>query len=151
MVLDQQLGLISEAQLAPEECLQACPQNNEAARQVGKPIAATKQSLRYADAETASINRFGCLLCYALVSRDAKCADETTMQCRDAIKSAGALVVLSSHRWAKMLVRRQAHAFEIIVELAPAGIRKTGYQRPRFQRPHRGAEQSIGFTSLGTD
>ena len=38
------------------------------------------------------------------------------MQRRDAIKSAGALVVLSSDRWTKVLVRRQAHAFESFAE-----------------------------------
>ena len=37
------------------------------------------------------------------------------MQRRDAIESARALVVLSSDRWTKVLVRRQAHAFEIAV------------------------------------
>jgi len=50
------------------------------------------------------------------------------MQCCDAIKSARALVVLSSRGWTKMLVRRQADAFEIIVGVAQGGIRATGFQ-----------------------
>ena len=62
-----------------------------------------------------------------LINRDTNCAGETTMQCRDAIKSARALVVLSSHRWTKMLVRRQAHAFEIIVGVACAGFSTTEF------------------------
>lgn len=43
------------------------------------------------------------------------------MQCRDTIKSAGVLV-LASYRWTKMLVRRQAHAFGIIVGVASEGF-----------------------------
>jgi len=101
--------------------------------------------------ETVSINRFGRLLCYALVSWDAKCADETTMQRRDAIRSARALVVLSSHRWTEMLVRRQAHAFEIIVGVASGGIRATGLQWRSYKGRHREAWRSIRLTSMGTE
>jgi hypothetical protein len=57
--------------------------------------------------------------------RDAKCATQTTMQRRDAIKSARALVVLSSDRWTKVLVRRKAHAFESFAGMAEGGIRAT--------------------------
>ena len=44
------------------------------------------------------------------------------MQRRCAIKSARALVVLSSDGWTKVLVRRQAHAFEIVAGMAQGGI-----------------------------
>jgi len=40
--------------------------------------------------------------------RDAKCATQTTMQRRDAIKAARALVVLSSDRWTKVLEEASA-------------------------------------------
>jgi hypothetical protein len=50
------------------------------------------------------------------------------MQYREAIKSDWAMVVLSSHRRTKMLVRRQTHAFEVIVGVAQAGIRATPLQ-----------------------
>ena len=53
----------------------------------------------------------------AVVNWDASCAGKTTMQSGDAVKSARVLV-LASYRWAKMLVRRQARAFEIIVGVA---------------------------------
>ena len=89
--------------------------------------------------------------CYALTSRDAKCAGQTTMQRHEAIKSAWALVVLSSDRWTKVLVRRQAHAFEIAAGMAQGGIRATRSQRKSYKRCHTEAWQSIGRASLGTE
>jgi hypothetical protein len=47
------------------------------------------------------------------------------MQRRDAIKSAGALVVLARYRWTKMLVRRQSNDSEIIVTVARASFIST--------------------------
>ena len=51
------------------------------------------------------------------------------MQRRGALKSARALVVLPSDRWTKVLVRRQAHAFEIVVGMAQEGIRAIRFQQ----------------------
>jgi hypothetical protein len=65
------------------------------------------------------------------------------MQRRDTIKSPRALVVLSSDRWTKVLVRRQAHAFEIVVGMAQGGIRATRFQRRSYKRRDRDARQSI--------
>jgi len=73
------------------------------------------------------------------------------MQRRDTIESARALVVLSSDRWTKVLVRRQAHAFEIVVGMAQGGIRATRFQRRNYKRCDREAWQSIGLASLGTE
>jgi hypothetical protein len=50
------------------------------------------------------------------------------MQRRSAIKSARALVVLSSDGWTKVLVRRQAPAFEIGAGMAQ-GCRATRFQQ----------------------
>jgi hypothetical protein len=66
------------------------------------------------------------------------------MQRRSAIKCAWALVVLSSDRWTKVLVRRQAHAFEIVVGMAQGGIRATRFrQRRSSKRCHREAWRSM--------
>jgi hypothetical protein len=103
---DQQLALqaINEAQLILEEYLRPRPQNNE--HILDKLVD-----------------------CYALTSWDAKRAGQTTLQRRSAIKSGRALVVLSSYRWTKVLVRRQAHAFEIVVGMAQEGIRAIRFQQ----------------------
>jgi hypothetical protein len=73
------------------------------------------------------------------------------MQRRSAIKSARSLVVLSSDRWTKVLVRRQAHAFEIVVGMAKefakhnikvaaqGGIRATRLQQRSYKRCNREA------------
>src|ERR1700759_5275944 len=45
--------------------------------------------------EADSINRFRRLHCCALINRDTNCAGEAKMRCRDAIKSARALVLAS--------------------------------------------------------
>jgi hypothetical protein len=58
------------------------------------------------------------LACNALTGWDAKRAGQTTMQRRVTSKSARGLVVLSFDRWTKVLVRRQAHAFEIVAGMA---------------------------------
>jgi hypothetical protein len=55
--------------------------------------------------------------CSAVINWDASCAGETAMQLGDAIKFARVLV-MASHRWTKMLVRRQARPFEIVVGVA---------------------------------
>jgi hypothetical protein len=68
-----------------------------------------------------------------------------------AIESARALVVLSSDRWTKVLVRRQAHAFEIAVGMAQGAIRATRFQRRSYKRCDREAWQSIRLASLGTE
>jgi hypothetical protein len=78
--------------------------------------------------EAVCINRFGGLHCCAFIIWDANCVGETTMQCREAVKSGWPLVVLSSHRWTKVLVRRQGHGFEIPVGMAARGIPATGLQ-----------------------
>src|SRR5215831_11511935 len=74
--------------------------------------------------------------CSAVVDWDDNRAGETTMQCRGAIRFARAMVVLSSHRWTKMLVRRQARAFEIVVGVAQGNIRTTGLQQKNYRRRH---------------
>jgi hypothetical protein len=73
------------------------------------------------------------------------------MQRRGAVKSAWALVVLSSDRWTKVLVRRQAHAFEIVVGMVEGGIRATRFQPRSYKRWDREAWQSIGLPSPGTE
>ena len=73
------------------------------------------------------------------------------MQRRDTIKSARALVVLSPDRRTKVLVRRQAHAFEIVVGMAQGGIRATRFQRRGYKRGGREAWQSIRLTSPRTE
>ena len=73
------------------------------------------------------------------------------MQRRNAFKYARALVVLSSDRWTKMLVRRQAHAVEIVAGMAKASIPATRFRRKSHNRGHGEARQSIGLASLGTE
>jgi hypothetical protein len=74
------------------------------------------------------------------------------MQRRDTIKSERALVVLSSDRRTKVLVRRQAHAFEIVVGMAQGAIRTTRFQRRRsYKRRDREAWQSIRLASPRTE
>jgi hypothetical protein len=73
------------------------------------------------------------------------------MQRRGAIKSARAVVVLPSDRWTKVLVRRQAHAFEIVVGMAQGGIRAIGFQPRSYKRWDREAWQSIRLASPGTE
>lgn len=75
------------------------------------------------------------------------------MQRRGAIKSERALVVLSSDRWTKVLVRRQAYAFEIVAGMAQDGIRirATRYQQRSYKRCRGAAWQSIKRESLGTE
>jgi len=51
------------------------------------------------------------------------------MQSRGAIKSAVGLVVLSYHWWAKMLVRRQARALEIVAGMAVRDLLATNLWR----------------------
>ena len=53
------------------------------------------------------------------------------MQRCGAKKSAGAVVVLSSDRWTKVLVRRQAHAVEIAAGMAKGSIPETRFRRSR--------------------
>ena len=73
------------------------------------------------------------------------------MQRRGAIKSTRPVVVLSSDRWTKVLVRRQAHAFEIVVGMAQGGIRATRFrQRRSSKRCHREARRSVRRASPGT-
>ena len=45
--------------------------------------------------EADFFNRFRRLRCYVLINRNTNCAGEATMQCRDAFKSAWALVLAS--------------------------------------------------------
>jgi len=73
------------------------------------------------------------------------------MQRREASKSARAVVVLSSDRWTKVLVRGQAHAFEVVVGMAQGGIRATRFQRKSYKRCHTEARQSIRRASPGTE
>jgi hypothetical protein len=73
------------------------------------------------------------------------------MQRRGAIKSARAVVVLSSDRWTKVLVRGQAHAFEVVVGMAQGGIRATRFQRKSYKRCHTEARQSIRRASPDTE
>ena len=73
------------------------------------------------------------------------------MQRRGAIKSARAVVVLSSDRWTKVLVRRQAHAFEIVVGMAQGGIRASRFEPRSYKRWDREAWQSIRLASRGTE
>jgi hypothetical protein len=73
------------------------------------------------------------------------------MQRRGAVKSARALVVLSSDRWTTVLVRRQAHDFEIVVGMAQGGIRATRFQPRNYKRCDRETWQSIGLASPGTE
>ena len=73
------------------------------------------------------------------------------MQRHRAVKSARALVVLSSDRWTKVLVRRQAHAFEIVAGMAEGGIRATHFQRKSCERCGTEAWQSIGRASPGSE
>ena len=68
---------------------------------------------------------------------------------RGAIKSARAVVVLSSDRRTKVLVPGQAHAFEGVAGMAQGGIRATRFQGKSCERCHAEAWQSIGRT--GTD
>ena len=89
--------------------------------------------------------------CFALIRWDAKCGGQTTMQSRGAIKSARAVVVLSSDRWTKVLVPGQAHAFEIVAGMAQGGIHATRFQRKSYKRCHTEPWQSIGRASPGTD
>jgi len=44
------------------------------------------------------------------------------------------LVVLSSDRWTKVLVRRQAHAFEIVVGMDRGGIRAARFKPRSYKR-----------------
>jgi hypothetical protein len=76
--------------------------------------------------EAFLVNRFQHLHCHAL-SLDADRNRETTMQSRDAIKSTRVLVV-APDRWTQMLVRRQAHAFEIIIGMVGALCGATSLQ-----------------------
>ena len=94
---------------------------------------------------------FGRLDCYALTSWNDKRTGQTTMQRRSAIKSARSLVVLSSDRWTKVLVRRQAHAFEIVVGMAQEGLRAIRFQQRSYKRCKREARQPIKRASLGTE
>ena len=73
------------------------------------------------------------------------------MQRRDAIKSARACVVLSSDRWTKVLVRRQAHAFEIVAGMAQGGIGATRFQGRSQKRCDSEAWQSVRLASPGTE
>ena len=73
------------------------------------------------------------------------------MQRRGAVKFSRALVVLSSDRWTTVLVRRQAHAFEIVVGMAQGGVRPTRFQRSSYRRRGREGWQSIGLASPGTE
>src|SRR5882724_303200 len=98
--------------------------------------------------EANSISRFRRWHCYFLAHWLADRARKT-MQCRGAIKSAGALD-LSDYRWTKMLVRRQNHAFEIIVAVARAGSSTSDFRWGANKGPHGEAQQSAGFTSVGT-
>jgi hypothetical protein len=99
--------------------------------------------------EAHSINRFRRLHRNALINRDTNCAGEAKMQCRDATKSARILVLASD--WRKtMLVRRQAHAFEILAGVAHAGFSTTEFRWRTYKRSAGEARQSIGFTSVGT-
>ena len=84
------------------------------------------------------------------------------MPCCAAFKCEEALDV-SAHRWAKMLVRRQAHDLEIIVAVAGAGSGgkagsgskagsggKSGFRRSTNKDPHREVQQSPGCPSVGS-
>ncbi len=73
------------------------------------------------------------------------------MQRRDAVEYARALVVLSSDRWTKVLVRRQAHAVEIVAGMAKGSIPATRFRRSSYKRGYSEAWQSIGLASLGTE
>ena len=73
------------------------------------------------------------------------------MQRCGAEKSAGAVVVLSSDRWTKVLVSRQAHAFEIVAGMAQAGIGAIRCQRESHKRCRSKAWQSIGRASPRTE
>ena len=73
------------------------------------------------------------------------------MQRRDAIKSARALVVLSSDRRTKVLVRRQAHAFEIVVGMVQGDVRATRFEPRSYTRWHGEAGQSTRRGSLGAE
>ena len=74
------------------------------------------------------------------------------MQSRDAIKAAFGLVVLSADRWAKMLVRRQARALEIVAGMAVADFLTTDLQRRICKDgPYGKFWQSNGCTSVGAD
>jgi hypothetical protein len=73
------------------------------------------------------------------------------MQRPDTITSARALVVLSSDRWTKVLVRRQADAFEIVVGMAQGGIRATRFQSRSYKRRDRDARQSIRLAGPRTE
>jgi hypothetical protein len=154
---DQQLALqaINEAQLILEEYLRPRPQNNEhildkLVEVLERPdlvVAVGRLQHRAisqcANEETAS-NRLGRLDCYALTSWDAKRAGPNNNTAPSATKSARSLVVLSSDRWTKVLVRRQAHAFEIVVGMAQGGIRATRFQQRRSsKRCHREAWRSM--------
>jgi hypothetical protein len=70
-----------------------------------------------------SINRFCRLRCDALIDRDTGRAGKAAMHEHKA-KSARVLV-LASDRRTEMLVRRQVHAFQIIVGVACAGFSAT--------------------------
>jgi hypothetical protein len=94
-----------------------------------------------------SINRFCRLHCYVRNSRDIACASKAKMHWHETIRSARVLV-LASDRRTEMLVRRQAHAFEIIVGVACAGFRATEI---RWRTRKRSGQSIIGFASLGNE
>jgi len=73
------------------------------------------------------------------------------MQRGGAKKSARAVVVLSSDRWTKVLVRGQDLAFEVVVGMAQGGIRATRFQQKSYKRCHTEARQSIRRASRGTE
>ena len=158
---DQQLALqaINEAQLILEEYLRPRPQNNERildrlVEVLERPdlvVAVSRlqqQSRPQCPNEETALSRFGRLDCYGLASRGARCAGQATMQRHETIKSAWALVVLSSDRWAKVLVRGQAHAFEIDVGMAQGGVRATRFQRKSQKRRHRESRHRETWPSI---
>ena len=162
---DQQLALqaITEAQLILEDYLRPRPQNHERIldRLVevlerprfgsrGKPLAATKQPRSAQMSKLPSIALaawIATLLSVGIPNAQAK------QQCSAAApkKSARAVVVLSSDRWTKVLVRGQALAFEVVVGMAQGGIRATRFQRKSYKRCHTEARQSIRRASPGTE
>ena len=158
---DQQLALqaINEAQLILEEYLRPRPQNNERILDrlvevlerpdlvvARKPFAATKQSRSAPMSKLPTIALaagIATLLSVGMPDAQAK------QQCSAAAPKNphGAVVVLSSDRWTKVLVPRQAHAFEIVAGMAQAGIRATRFQRESHKHCHAKAWQSIGRAS----
>ena len=77
----------------------------------------TKQCLSARYGESDSVDRVGRLRCRPLINWDANCAGKTKMQCCVASPSGG-ILVMAPHRRTKVLVRRPAHAFEVIVGVA---------------------------------